>query len=45
MKLALQSEMAITNDDVRQLDRSYVFPFMVDAGQPQSDGDRWRKRL
>lgn len=25
MKLALQSEMAITNDDVRQLDRSYVF--------------------
>lgn len=25
MKLALQSEMAITNSDVRQLDRSYVF--------------------
>jgi len=25
MKLALQSEMTITNDDVRQLDRSYVF--------------------
>ncbi|VYT78948.1 aminotransferase class III-fold pyridoxal phosphate-dependent enzyme [Metakosakonia massiliensis] len=25
MKLALQSEMAITNDEVRQLDRSYVF--------------------
>ncbi|TCW47488.1 taurine--2-oxoglutarate transaminase [Phytobacter diazotrophicus] len=25
MKLALQSEMVITNDDVRQLDRSYVF--------------------
>lgn len=25
MKLALQSEMALTNDDVRQLDRSYVF--------------------
>lgn len=25
MKLALQSETALTNDDVRQLDRSYVF--------------------
>ena len=25
MKLALQSEMALTNDEVRQLDRSYVF--------------------
>ncbi|SFR03071.1 MULTISPECIES: aspartate aminotransferase family protein [unclassified Enterobacter] len=25
MKLALQNDMAITNDDVRQLDRSYVF--------------------
>lgn len=25
MKLALQNEMALTNDDVRQMDRSYVF--------------------
>ena len=38
MKLAIQNDVTVSNDDVRQLDRAYVFPFVVGTGQHHT---RW----
>ncbi len=44
MKLAIHNEVAVSNDEVRQLDRACV-SFMVDAGQSQPAGHRRGARL